>query len=86
MKYTVVVFFSRTDTMKFYNYIKNYGLFCAIINTPRQLSHSCGISTKIDPRLVIYAKTIINKLKLSSFKGIFLVEIEHGKELIKKII
>ena len=64
MKYTVVVFTSRTDTMKFYNAIKNYGLFCSVINTPRRLSSSCGVSVKIDKRLIIYSSTIIKQFGL----------------------
>lgn len=86
MNYTFAVFSSRNDTMRFYNQIKNYGLYCSVINTPRSLSTSCGISVKIDKRLINYAPTIIKQLKLFSFKGIFNIEYIRGKEITKRLM
>lgn len=85
MRYTVVVFSSRNDTMQFYKIIKNYGLYCTVINTPRSLASSCGVSAKIDARLVNNSITIINKYGLRSFKGIYNIEIVSGREIINKI-
>lgn len=86
MKYTVVVFQSRNDTMRFYKFIKNYGLYCAVINTPRSLASSCGISVKIDKRLFVYSSNIIKTSHLYSFKGIYDIEIFNGKEIIKRLM
>ena len=85
MKYTLVVFASRQDTMTYYKIIKNFGLFCSIVNTPRKLSTSCGISCKIDTRLVANSIKIIKTNHLHSFKGIFLIEIVGGKENVQQI-
>lgn len=85
MKYTVVVFSSRSETMQFYKHIKNYGLFCSVINTPRSLSSSCGVSAKIDNRLIQPAINIILNLNLRSFKGIFEINIINHKEVSSKI-
>jgi len=71
MKYTIVMFTSRADTMKFYSLIKNYNGFCSIINTPHILSKSCGISIKIGNNLIPIASQIIRNNQFSSFKGIF---------------
>ncbi len=70
MRYIIVMFTSRTDTMRFYNIIKNQG-FCSIINTPHSLSRSCGISVKISPNIISIAQKIIYNNNFSSFKGIF---------------
>jgi len=85
MKYTLVVFASRQDTMTYYKIIKNYGLFCSIVNTPRKLSQSCGVSCKIDSRLIPHSMTIIKTNHLHSFKGIYAVEIISGNEIINRI-
>ena len=71
MKYLVVVFSSRNDTMQFYNTLKSYNTYCSIINTPRILSRSCGISVKIVGGNLELAKRIISARKFATFKGIF---------------
>lgn len=86
MNWTLVVFTSRTDTMKYYRAIKNYGLYCTIVNTPRSLSSSCGISVKIDNRLATPTPSIINQLHLSTFKGIFNIQYINGKEITKRLL
>lgn len=86
MKYFLAVFASRQDTMTYYKIIKNFGLFCSIINTPRKLSSSCGISCKIDSRLIANSINIINTNHLHSFKGIYAVEINGGKETIDRVV
>ena len=71
MKYTIVMFSSRSETMKFYNTIKNYPGFYSIINTPHSLSRSCGISVKIPDNQIINCLQIIRNNNFVSFKGIF---------------
>lgn len=85
MKYTVVVFSSRSETMQFYKVIKNYGLFCSVINTPRTLSASCGVSTKIDSRLIQPSVMVIHKLNLRTFKGIYEISLINHKEVATRI-
>lgn len=85
MKYTVVVFNSRNDTMRFYKIIQNYGLFCSVINTPRPLSRSCGVSVKIDNRLVSQSINIIRANRFTSYHGIYLIEIVGGSERVNKL-
>ncbi len=86
MNWTIVVFTSRTDTMNFFRAIKNYGLYCSVVNTPRSLSSSCGVSVKIDIRLASIAPKIINQLHLSTFKGIFNIQYLNGKEITKRLL
>lgn len=85
MKYLVVMFNSRTDTMHFYNLIKKYNGFCSIINTPHSLSRSCGISVKIAHNQFSIARQIISNNNFSSFKGIFEVNITNNKDIPNRI-
>ncbi|MBQ8430389.1 MAG: DUF3343 domain-containing protein [Clostridia bacterium] len=85
MKYTIVVFSSRNETMRFYRIVKNYGLFASIINTPRKLASSCGISCKIDVRLISYSINIIHQEMYQTCKGIYSIELINGRELITKL-
>ena len=71
MKYLVAMFNSRTDTMRFYNMLKNYNGFCSVINTPHSLSRSCGISVKISNNQLTISQQIIKNNNFISFKGIF---------------
>ena len=85
MKYIVVIFTSRTDTMHFYSLIKKYNGFCSIINTPHSLVRSCGISVKISYSLVNISKQILSNNHFSSFKGIFEISIVNNKDIPVKI-
>lgn len=46
MKYTIAVFTTRRDAMSFFDFLTNNGIYASIINTPREISTSCGISVK----------------------------------------
>lgn len=85
MKYLIVMFASRTDTMHFYSIIKNHNGFCSIVNTPHSLSRSCGISIKISNNQLSIAQQIIKNNKFISFKGIFEVNISNPRDIPKRI-
>ena len=85
MKYLIVMFTSRTETMRFYNLIKQYNGFCSIVNTPHSLSRSCGISVKIAYTLIFLSKKIISNNNFSSFKGIFEINLSNSQDLPQKI-
>ena len=40
----VFAFRSRTQSMKMYDCLRTNGLACEIVNTPREVSASCGLS------------------------------------------
>ncbi len=71
MSYYLVVFRSRSETMKFVNILNSYGSIVSIINTPRQLSISCGISAKISPASLGLAKDILKRRQFYTFAGIY---------------
>ncbi|MBQ3213911.1 MAG: DUF3343 domain-containing protein [Clostridia bacterium] len=71
MTYYLVVFRSRSETMKFANLLSSYGYKTAFVNTPRQLSVSCGISAKIEKSSLIIAREILNRRQFYTFAGIY---------------
>ena len=85
MKYTIIVFNSRTDTMRFFKIIQNYGLFCSVINTPRLLSKSCGVSVKIDSRLISQSLNVIKSNRFTTFQGVYQIELFAGIERANKL-
>lgn len=85
MKYIIVMFSSRTDTMHFYSLIKKFNGFCSIINTPHSLSRSCGISVKISGNQIGIAKQIIANNRFSTFKGIYEINMINNKDIPTRI-
>ena len=85
MKYIIVMFSSRNDTMRFYSLIKKFNGFCSIINTPHSLARSCGISVKISGQQIALAKQIVNANKFDSFKGIFEINIVNNHDIPTRI-
>lgn len=71
MSYYLVVFRSRSETMKFVNILNSYGVVVSIVNTPRQLSVSCGISAKIQTSCLSFAKDILKRRQFYTFAGIY---------------
>lgn len=85
MNYIVVVFRSRNDTQRFYSIIKQSGQFCSIINTPRTLSKSCGISVRISNSAINISQIILSKNSFLSFNGIYSIKIFNGREIASRI-
>lgn len=77
MNNILAVFKSRNHTMQFSAYLRKLGVNYRTINTPREVSVSCGISI-IFPKSAIYqARMIVDKFQFSSFDGFYEV-IENG--------
>jgi len=85
MKYIIVMFTSRMDTMRFYSLIKKFNGFCSVINTPHSLARSCGISVKIGGPQINLAQQIIRNNNFSSFKGIYEVNITNNSDIPTRI-
>lgn len=73
MKHIIISFKSRNSLFSFVKIARSYGLNLQIVNTPRIVSVSCGLSGKTD---FINYHTILNILSLNKFNdflGVFLV-------------
>ena len=80
MTYFIVVFRSRSETMKFANILSSYGFKSAFVSTPRKISVSCGISVKIDSKAFQTTKEILKRRQFYTYGGIYYLK---GEEYIK---
>ena len=70
----LVVFRARSETMKFSSILSSYGIKNAIVNTPRQIAVSCGISVRVDIGALETCKQILSRRQFWTFGGIFLMQ------------
>lgn len=77
MENVIAVFNNRSHTMQFASYLKRIGVRCKTINTPRDLSVSCGISAVFPYTNLKQAKFILDRYKFSSFVR-FYVMVSNG--------
>lgn len=67
----LAVFRSRTETLNFASLLRSYGVRCQVINTPRRINVSCGISVSFSARDESFAKQIIARRKFDTFAGLY---------------
>ena len=80
----IAVFSNRNKSMQFASYLKRMGIRNQTIDTPRELSVSCGISVVFNFSEINRAKYILNKINLNSFVGFFkIVFVGHFKKYIR---
>ena len=61
MENIIAVFKSRNMAMQFASYFKRMGINAKTINTPRELSVSCGLSVIFNVKFLPQAKSLIEK-------------------------
>lgn len=66
-------FRSRTQSMKFYDMLRNENMAAKIINTPRDISAGCGLSVAIDDIIVEDSKKILSYSNFDTFIGLFYI-------------
>ena len=85
MEYFVVAFRSRMHTVKFYEFLKNNGVFTEIVNTPKEAGVGCGLSVRFKKSNYFLVRQALARLSLGSFAGIFSVHVVAGKRIVKSI-
>ena len=85
MKYIIISFKNRNDVMSFKNILANNNISTSIINTPRSIAISCGLSIKTDVKNMNYAISLLHATNVSGFIGIFLYQRINGYEQIRKL-
>ena len=68
----LAAFRNRTQALQFANQLKSMGGSIKIINTPREISTSCGLSIMFDYRGINKARVVINSNTFTSFIGFYL--------------
>lgn len=67
----LAVFRSRTETLNFASLLRSYGVNCAVVNTPRKINVSCGISVQFSTRDLPIVKQILSRRRFDTFAGIY---------------
>ena len=67
----LAVFRSKTETLNFASILRSYGVLCSIVNTPRKINVSCGISVQFNQKYLNIANQIIARRKFDTFAGFF---------------
>lgn len=76
----LATFHNRTHTLQFSNQMRAMGVNVRIINTPREISVSCGLSVMFDFKQLNRARVVVNSLKFTSFNGFYLKK-ENGRNV-----
>lgn len=84
MHYILAVFKSRNETLYFANLLMKNGYHANIINTPKQLGLSCGISVQFSQSLLGIARSFLGLKNFNSFFGFYLFELNNGNIVLKK--
>lgn len=85
MEYVIVAFRSRSDTIDFSSILKQNGVFCEIVNTPKEAGVGCGLSVKISKGNFYIVKRLVFNANKKSFAGFFAVKQIAGKKIVKSI-
>ncbi len=85
MEYLVTTFRSRTDTVKFYEFLRRNGVNSQIINTPKQAGVGCGLSVKTSLDRLELVRKAVKITSLSSFVGFFHVKKVYGTVMVRSI-
>ncbi len=67
----LAVFRSRTETLNFASLLRSYGVNCTVVNTPRKINVSCGISVQFSTRDLPIVKQILSRRRFDTFAGIY---------------
>ena len=67
----LAVFRSRTETLNFASLLRSYRVYCSVVNTPRKINVSCGISVKFNPNDRQKVEYILSRRKFNTFAGIY---------------
>ena len=85
MKYLIIAFKSRNQLQSFTRTIRLYGINVSIVNTPRSVAVSCGLSARAEYRYLNTIKTALSQIDLTSFIGIYVVTRNSVYEQVEKI-
>lgn len=65
-------FRSRTQTLKFYDYLISEGIDVRVINTPRAVSADCGLSVTVPQKNIDAAQRALGYESFDTFVGVFI--------------
>ena len=74
----LAVFRSRTHSLDFTEELQRNGIDAMTVSAPKEANIGCGLCVRIDERVFIRAKTILNRKKYSTFRGFYKLEFKEG--------
>ena len=83
--YVIAAFRSRNQTLMFSNILSSYGIKTDVVNTPRAVMVSCGISVKFDYVNLQRAKEVLDRRKFDTFAGFFEVSGSYQRFSVRRI-
>lgn len=84
MKYLIISFNSRNSVMTFAKLARKNGLYTSIINTPRSVSVSCGLSVRTEFQNLQSIISLLKKSNLSDLIGVYSITRKGQYEEIEK--
>ena len=79
----LAVFRSRSQAIDCLNKMRTLNLPAQLINTPKEANAGCGLSVKFGQHVAARAKSLIARLKYSSFYCYMRIDARGGKIFIK---
>ena len=85
MDYLVVAHRSRAHTLRLFEILSSYGIYCKIVNTPKEAGVGCGLSVRVDTASLNTVRRIVLSVSMPSFAGIFLVKRTSNGQIVRSI-
>lgn len=85
MEYIIVSYRSRAHTVRFSEFLRKSGVYCQIINTPKEAGVGCGLSVRLSVQDFNAARRAVKITGFSSFAGFFLVKTVGTRRNVKSI-
>ena len=86
LEYILAVFKTRFSTLNFANSLKFVGVPAMVINTPKSLGQTCGISVKFLSDYFSIAQNVLRKSgAYKNFEGFYSISFSNGRQQIFKV-
>lgn len=83
--YVVAVFNSRTQALQFAEVLRRMGVSCHIINTPREISNSCGLAVMFLTSKLNRARVVVGGGNYTGFKGFYNKKVTNNGVVYEKV-
>jgi hypothetical protein len=81
----LIVFRARSETMNFAMLLRSYKISCQVVNTPRVINVSCGVSVKTSIAYLEQIDNILQRRKFSSYGGVYQIEQQGVRSKVIKL-
>jgi hypothetical protein len=83
MDYVLVAFSSRTDAIRFKDYVNRNGMSATLVSTPKETKAGCGLSVKIYTTKISQVKVALKSLSLVAVT--FAVSVRGGHSFLRPL-